>query len=196
MSRPAVFLDRDGVLVEEIYYPETGETEAPLSAKDVRLLPGAAAAARRLADHGYALVVISNQGGAAKGKASLRDLWLAHERFVELLGGAGTRLDGWYYSYSHPHGSVTPFSGSSLDRKPSPYNVLVAAAQLDLDLSRSWMIGDRLTDMQCGRAAGVRVIRIRVVAVRGNADPDGDWPCAVNLADAGKIVETSVVSRL
>ena len=61
MSRPAVFLDRDGVLVEEIFYSQTGEWEAPLRPEDVRLIPGAAAAARRLAEAGYALVLISNQ---------------------------------------------------------------------------------------------------------------------------------------
>ena len=85
MSRKAVFLDRDGVLVEEIFYPRTGEREAPLAPEDVRLLPGVAPALRRLADAGYALVVISNQGGYAKGKTSLRALWLAHERFLALL---------------------------------------------------------------------------------------------------------------
>src|SRR6266576_385072 len=68
MSRSAVFLDRDGVLVEEVLYPETGEIEAPLKAEDVRLIPGAAASARRLAAAGYALVLVSNQGGMAKGK--------------------------------------------------------------------------------------------------------------------------------
>ena len=98
MSRPAIFLDRDGVLVEEIFYAHTGEREAPLSAEDVRLLPGVAAALRALADAGFALVVISNQGAYAKGKTTLRALWLAHERFVALLAEQGVRLDGCYYS--------------------------------------------------------------------------------------------------
>ena len=89
MSRPAVFLDRDGVLVEEIFYSQTGEWEAPLRPEDVRLIPGAAVAARRLAEAGYALVLISNQAAFAKGKTSLRALWLAHERFVELLASEG-----------------------------------------------------------------------------------------------------------
>ena len=85
MSRPAVFLDRDGVLVEEIYYPETGETEAPLKPEHVRLIPGAAAVMRRLEESNFVLILISNQAGFAKGKTSLRALWLAHERFVSLL---------------------------------------------------------------------------------------------------------------
>ena len=161
MSRPAIFLDRDGVLVEEIFYAHTGEREAPLSAEDVRLLPGVTAALRRLADAGFALVVISNQGGYAKGKTTLRALWLAHERFVALLAEQGVHLDGCYYSWGHPDGTVAHFSGPSLDRKPGPYNIFLAAAQLDLDLSRSWMVGDRDTDVECARAAEVRPMLIR-----------------------------------
>jgi histidinol-phosphate phosphatase family protein len=160
MSRPAVFLDRDGVLVEEIFYPHTGEREAPLAAEDVRLLPGVAAALQRLGRAGFALVVISNQGAYAKGKTTLRALWLAHERFVALLAEQDVRLDGCHYSYGHPDGTVPYFSGPSLDRKPGPYNILIAAAQLDLDLSRSWMVGDRETDAECARAAGVRPILV------------------------------------
>ena len=138
MSRPAVFLDRDGVLVEEVFYPQTVEWEAPLRADDVRLIPGAAAATRRLAEAGYALVLVSNQAAFAKGKTSLRDLWLAHERFVALLAAEGVVLDGVYYSYGHPEGTVPHFTGPSLQRKPGPYHLLVAAAQLDLDGARGW----------------------------------------------------------
>src|SRR6202012_3188016 len=160
MSRKAVFLDRDGVLVEEIFYPRTGEREAPLAPEDVRLLPGVGPALRRLAEAGYALVVISNQGGYAKGKTSLRALWLAHERFLALLSEQGTSLDGCHYSYGHPDGIIPHFSGPSLDRKPSPYNIFIAAAELDLDLQGSWMIGDRQTDVACALAAGLRPILI------------------------------------
>ena len=160
MSRPAVFLDRDGVLVEEVFYPQTGETEAPLRPEDVRLLPGAAAAARALAQAGYALVLLSNQAAYAKGKASLRELWLVHERFVALLAGEAVTLDAVFYSYSHPNGIMPHFSGPSLERKPGPYNLIIAAAQLDLDLTRSWLVGDRESDVACALAAGVRPIRV------------------------------------
>jgi D-glycero-D-manno-heptose 1,7-bisphosphate phosphatase len=160
MSRRAVFLDRDGVLVEEIFYPHTGEREAPLAPQDVRLFPGVGPALRSLAEAGYALVVISNQGAYAKGKASLRALWLAHERFLALLAEQGAKLDGCYYSYSHPNGTVPHFSGHSLERKPGPYNIFAAAAQLDLDCHGSWMIGDRETDVACATAAGLRPILI------------------------------------
>jgi histidinol-phosphate phosphatase family protein len=186
MSRPAIFLDRDGVLVEEIFYPHTGEREAPLSAEDVRLLPGVAAALKRLADAGFALVVISNQGAYAKGKTTLRALWLAHERFLALLAEASVRLDGCYYSYGHPDGTVPHFSGPSLDRKPGPYNVLIAAAQLDLDLSCSWMIGDRDSDVECARAAGVQPILVGQGREREN-QPD-DLICTSGLPKAAEII--------
>jgi D-glycero-D-manno-heptose 1,7-bisphosphate phosphatase len=70
------------------------------------------------------------------------------------------RFDATFYSYGHPDGVVRHFSGPSLDRKPGPYNLFIAAAQLDLDLERSWMIGDRDTDVACARAAGVRAILV------------------------------------
>jgi len=181
MSRKAVFLDRDGVLVEEIFYPRTGEREAPLAPEDVRLLPGVAPALISLAQAGYALVMISNQGGYAKGKASLRALWLAHERFVALLAEQGARLDGVYYSYGHPDGTVAHFSGPSLDRKPGPYNIFVAAAQLDLDLAGSWMVGDRDTDVACAVAAGVRPILISPQRGDGDLIRVPDFPAAAGV---------------
>ena len=70
------------------------------------------------------------------------------------------RFDAAFYSYGHPDGVVPHFSGPSLDRKPGPYNLFIAAAQLDLDLARSWMIGDRESDVACARAAGVRAILV------------------------------------
>jgi D-glycero-D-manno-heptose 1,7-bisphosphate phosphatase len=161
VSRPAVFLDRDGVLVEEVFYAETGEWEGPLRPEDVRLTQGAAAALRAFNNSGYVTVLISNQGGYAKGKTTLRSLWLAHKRFVDLLAAEDAKLDNFFYSYGHPDGVVPHFSGPSLDRKPGPYNVLIAAAQLDLDLSKSWMIGDRQSDMACAQLVGIRSILVK-----------------------------------
>jgi len=158
MSRPAIFLDRDGVLVEEIFYPATGEWEAPLVPEDVRLIPHSAEAARRLSEAGFGLVLVSNQAGFAKGKTSLRALWLAHERFVDLLAMEGVELVDAFYAYSHPNGIVDHFTGPSLDRKPGSYNLFIAAARHDVDLARSWMVGDRETDVACARGAGVRAI--------------------------------------
>ena len=70
---------------------------------------------------------------------------------MALLAEEGVRLDGCHYSCGHPDGTVPHFSGPSLDRKPGPYNIFIAAAQLDLDLGRSWMVGDRETDVECAQ---------------------------------------------
>ena len=184
MSRPAVFLDRDGVLVEEVFYPESGEWEAPWRADDVRLIPGAAAAARRLAEAGYALVLVSNQAAYAKGKTTLRDLWLAHERFVDLLAAQNVRLDAVFYAYGHPDGVVPHFSGPSLARKPSPYHLFVAAAQLDIDMTRSWMVGDRDTDVACAIAAGIRPILVENAHAGPRSGIGTVGILVANLADA------------
>jgi D-glycero-D-manno-heptose 1,7-bisphosphate phosphatase len=200
VKRPAVFLDRDGVLVEEIFYPETGEWEGPLFPEDVRLTLGAAAALRALSDSGLATVLVSNQGGHAKGKTSLRALWLAHERFLDLLAAEGACLDRCFYSYGHPDGVVPHFSGPSLDRKPSPHNLLIAAAQLDLDLTGSWMIGDRETDIACAQAVGVRGILIENPNAPV-ASSDAEFRCrtlaeAVSYVRNGGSVMGSETSRL
>jgi histidinol phosphatase-like enzyme len=104
---------------------------------------------------------------------------------LELLAAEGANIDGSYYSYGHPDGTVPHFSGASLDRKPGPYNIFVAAAQLDLDRHGSWMIGDRETDVACARAAGLRPI---LLAPRGTASGDDvelirapDLPAAVKV---------------
>ena len=181
MRRPAVFLDRDGVLVEEVYYPEFDETEAPMRPDDVRLLPGVGLAARRLQALGFFLILVSNQGAAAKGKVGLDVLWQVRSRFDALLAGEGVTLDADYYSFSHPSGTVPGLSGPSLDRKPSPYNLLVATARFDIDLGRSWMVGDRETDVACGRAAGVRTIRLgRSPPTEADHTAEG-FPAAVDI---------------
>ncbi len=87
-------------------------------------------------------------------------LWLTHERFVALLAREGVTLDAVFYSYSHPDGIMPYFSGPSLERKPGPYHLIIAAAQLDLDLARSWLVGDREADVACAQAAGVRPILV------------------------------------
>jgi D-glycero-D-manno-heptose 1,7-bisphosphate phosphatase len=158
--RPAVFLDRDGVINEEVYYPEFGEWEAPMASTDLVLKSGAVDALRELQGMGYALILVSNQAAFAKGKTALRSLHEVHERFDLLMRTGSVRFTDYHYSFSHPDGTVPSFSGRSVERKPSPYLLFVAQAKHDLDLARSWLIGDRTTDIECGRAAGVRTILV------------------------------------
>ncbi len=156
----AVFLDRDGVLSEEIYYQRTGRWEAPLGPEDLALRPGVPAALWRLATLGYELFLVSNQGAYARGNATLEALWAVHDKLVGLLAAEGIRFKDCYYAFGHPEGVVPYFSGASLARKPGPYFLLVAAARYGIDMPHSWMVGDQDTDMACGSAAGVRTVLV------------------------------------
>lgn len=143
--RPAVFLDRDGTLIEHVHYLCEPEK--------VKLVPGAAQAVRRLQSLGYACVVVTNQSVVGRGMLSERGLEEIHHAMHRELAKGGTRLDG---VYSCP---VAPTQGDPLviehpDRKPAAGMLFRAARELGLDLSRSWMVGDSLTDVMAGSNAG------------------------------------------
>ena len=159
-GRPAVFLDRDGVLNELITDADSGMPESPLSVADVRLIPGAAAAVATLAAHGYALVCVTNQPAAAKGRVSVEELEAIQLRVAELLAREGARLDSWRMCLHHPNGVVAELSGACDCRKPAPGMLLDAAEDLKLDLSRSWLVGDTDADMEAAAAAGCRTVLI------------------------------------
>jgi len=185
-GRPAAFLDRDGVLNEGMPDPGSGLLESPLEPKDVRLLPGVGAAARALADAGYALVCVSNQPAAAKGRISVQELLAVHERVVELLAREGVRLDAWRLCLHHPEGVVEELSGRCDCRKPAPGMLLDAAGALHVDRDSSWMLGDTDTDVAAGQAAGCRVVLIEYPGSAhkrtGRSQPDllaADLPDAV-----------------
>jgi D-glycero-D-manno-heptose 1,7-bisphosphate phosphatase len=160
IKNKAVFLDRDGVITSDVYYEQWEEWEAPISPEDVRLLPNVIEALSRIQQAGFLLFIVSNQGAYAKGKTQLESLLATEEHVAVLLDDAGINIQKAYYSYSHPQGIVKGFSGVSLERKPSPYFLCIAAATYGVDLSKSWMIGDRDTDILCGQAAGCRTLQI------------------------------------
>lgn len=144
--KPAVFLDRDGTLIEEANYL--------VNPADVRLIPGAGKAVAHLRDAGFAVVVVTNQSAIGRGKLTEAGLTLIHEEMTRQLEARGATLDGIY------HCSVAPTTSSREtiehpDRKPGPGMLVRAAAELDLDLARSWMVGDTLSDLLAGRNAGV-----------------------------------------
>jgi D-glycero-D-manno-heptose 1,7-bisphosphate phosphatase len=156
----AIFLDRDGVLNELRVDPVSGLGESPLQVRDVRLIPGAAAAARTLAGADFALICVSNQPAAAKGRVSVEQLLAVHGRVVELLSREGVRLDASRLCLHHPDGVVPGLSGRCACRKPAPGMLLDAARALDVDLRCSWMVGDTDGDVGAGRAAGCRTLLV------------------------------------
>jgi D-glycero-D-manno-heptose 1,7-bisphosphate phosphatase len=153
MPREAVFLDRDGTLVEEVHY--LGEPER------VRLIAGAADAVRRLNDAGVLAVVVTNQAGVARGYFPEGRVAEVHRHLSALLAERGARIDAFYHCPHHPTEGVGEYRVACGCRKPKPGLLLAAARELDIDLGRSWMIGDKLCDAQAGAAAGCRTILVR-----------------------------------
>lgn len=145
--RPAVFLDRDGTIIQHVHHLHRVE--------DVALIPGAAQAIRRLTDAGYANVIVTNQSVVARGMLDIPGLERIHQRLEELLAGEGARLDGIYYCTTMP-GTSDQTQIEDRNRKPGPGMLEQAARELDLDLPASYMIGDSLSDLWAGRNAGCR----------------------------------------
>ncbi len=141
MSKRAVFLDRDGTIVED-----PGFLHEP---DKVKLLPGAAAAIRRLNDAGYRVIIVTNQSGIARGRFTVADYEAVQQRLGALLTAQGARLDGAYFCPHHPQ-----FTGPCDCRKPGLKLFRDAQAAFDIDFAQSWWVGDRLSDVQPARLLG------------------------------------------
>jgi D-glycero-D-manno-heptose 1,7-bisphosphate phosphatase len=144
--RPAVFLDRDGTLVEEVPYLHDPAR--------LVLVPGAGPALAALAAAGYALVVVTNQAGVAHGYYGEAAVARVHHRLRALLAADGVRLDGIWYCPHHPAGVVDGYARTCRCRKPAPGMLQEAAATLGLDLAASYLIGNHETDVEAAVAAG------------------------------------------
>lgn len=155
----AVFLDRDGVINALVPDPRSGTRESPYRPEDVRILPGVAGALDELSAAGLILVVASNQPAAAKGIASEAELDAVHERVVALLGSHAAAISEWRYCRHHPDASEPRLRECDC-RKPKPGMLLDAARALDIDLARSWAVGDADRDIEAGIAAGCRTVLI------------------------------------
>lgn len=153
-----IFLDRDGVINELVYYHEQGIVDSPFTVEQFRLRPGVGEAIRKLHDMGYKVVLVSNQPGIGKGNMSRGTFDKIKQKMKDELAKDGAFLDGEYYCFHHPEASVKRLRGNCECRKPKPGLLLQAAQELDIDLSHSWMIGDGLTDVKAGKAAGCRTI--------------------------------------
>jgi D-glycero-D-manno-heptose 1,7-bisphosphate phosphatase len=169
-----VFFDRDGVLTELVWNERTKDRESPHSVKDLRLRKHAVRALAALQSRGYELFLVSNQPSYAKGKASMEDLRAVAATFAARLRRRGVRFRESYYCFHHPQGVVAPYARRCRCRKPSPHFLRLAARRYGVDLRRSWMVGDRDTDIECGRRAGCRTVLMRSRAARDDVDPRPD----------------------
>jgi D-glycero-D-manno-heptose 1,7-bisphosphate phosphatase len=171
----AIFLDRDGVLNDLVYYADTGEHESPRTSADFRLLPDVTESLQRLQSAGWILFVVSNQPSYAKGKCTLDDLHGVEAALASMLAQHDIAIRDFYYDYTHPQAVLADYRRVSLTRKPAPGFLLQAAQDHAIDLTQSWMVGDRDTDIQCGQAAGCQTALITTsadAAKRGQSHPD------------------------
>ena len=146
-SRPAVFFDRDGVLNVDDGYVVTPDPS--------KIMPGAFEAVRLANREGYAVVIVTNQSGVARGYFAESDV-RAYLRWMEAqFRGAGAVIDAAYYCPHLPEGAVEPYRRDCDGRKPKPGMILRAMAEFDIDPSRSVLIGDSSTDLMAAEAAGV-----------------------------------------
>ncbi|MBF0170376.1 MAG: HAD family hydrolase, partial [Nitrospinae bacterium] len=153
MKRPAVFLDRDGCInVEDHYITDIAR---------FRLYPWSVDALRRLQEAGFALVVVTNQGGIAKGLTPVALVEETHALLRRWLAEAGIAIDRIDYCPHHPDSGHPVLSLPCDCRKPEPGMILRAVEELNLDLSRSYVVGDKLSDVALGKNLGVTSLLVR-----------------------------------
>lgn len=152
MRRWAVFLDRDGVINEEVNYLSSPEL--------LKLLPGAAQAVRQLNQRRIPVIVISNQAGVARGYFSEEDVLRIHDRLSNLLSREGAHVDRYYYCPHHPTEGTGLYRFDCECRKPKPGLLLRAGSEMNLDLTRSYLVGDNVTDVEAGIRAGAKSILV------------------------------------
>ncbi|MBI1752041.1 MAG: HAD family hydrolase [Acidobacteria bacterium] len=152
-TKPAVFLDRDGTLNEEVDFL--------CDPDELVMIPGAAAAVARLNAKGIPVVVVTNQSGIGRGKYGWTDFAAVMSRMGTLLAVENARIDAVYASPHHEQALGEYAVADHPERKPNPGMLLRAAEEHGLDLSRSWMVGDKALDIEAGRRAGCRVALVR-----------------------------------
>lgn len=163
MSRAGVLLDRDGTIIVDRGY--VGSVDR------VEFLDGAIGAVAALNEAGIPVAVVTNQSGVARGYYGLDDVELVHKHIAAELARHGAHIDLWLFCPYHPDGVVPAFTRLSADRKPGPGMALAAAQRLDLDLEKSWVVGDRGSDIGLARAVGARPLH---VGPASSGDPDAE----------------------
>jgi D,D-heptose 1,7-bisphosphate phosphatase len=150
MSNHAIFLDRDGTLNEDPGYISDPDK--------VVLFPDTGEALSLLKKYGFLLIIISNQSGIARGKITNKEVDAVNSRINSLLSEYKVKVDAFYYCPAHPDYN----NAEECDcRKPSPKLVFEAVKEFDIDLEKSYFIGDAVSDIQCGKNAGIKTILVR-----------------------------------
>ncbi len=152
-NNAAVFLDRDGTVNEEVGYLSQLE--------ELKLIPGAAEAIRQINESGMKAVVVTNQSGVARGFFTEEFVAKANAQLNEMLRSEGAFIDRFYYCPHHPTEGKDPYRIACPCRKPEPGMLLEAAQDLDIDLTRSYVVGDMLKDLTVAQRVGAKGVLVR-----------------------------------
>jgi D-glycero-D-manno-heptose 1,7-bisphosphate phosphatase len=160
MKNKAVFLDRDGVLNEVVYHKEMGILDSPFTTGQFKLLPDVGKAINNFHKLGYKVIIVSNQPGIAKDHHTMETFQEIQNKMKKELMKDNAKVDGEYYCFHHPEGEIKEYTKVCDCRKPKPGLILKATEEQDIDIDKSWMIGDGITDIQAGHSAGCKTILI------------------------------------
>ena len=160
MKNKAVFLDRDGVINELIYYEEQGIIDSPFTVEQFKLFPNVEKAIKKFQKLGFKTIIVSNQPGIAKKNFTVNTFEKVREKMIRELKKMDAEIDLEYYCFHHPDGKIRKFRKICKCRKPKPGLLFTAAKEHNINLSRSWMIGDGITDIKAGKVAGCKTILI------------------------------------
>ncbi len=163
----AIFLDRDGIINEFVYYHDIDTIDAPRGASQVKLVHGISQLIKAVREMGFKTIIASNQPGMALGKLTRESFEGITQRIKNLLGEEGAILDNEYYCTHHPFGIHESLAIQCDCRKPGIGMFKKAEDELGIDLKKSWFIGDGLTDVKAGFTAGCKTI------LRGFPDQTG-----------------------
>jgi D,D-heptose 1,7-bisphosphate phosphatase len=189
MLAPAVFLDKDGTIIDDLPYN--------VDPRRIVLLPGTEQGLQLLHKAGFKLFVITNQSGIARGYFTEQDLAGVERHLREVMEGFGVPLSGFYYCPHLPEGRIASYAVRCACRKPEPGLIFRAAREHSLDVRNSWFVGDILNDVEAGRMAGCRTVLI-------NNGKETEWILSMkrlphhivgNLAEAAAVITAVTAGR-
>jgi len=160
MIHRAVFLDRDGVINPLVYNVATGEYESPHRPEDFSLYVYTEKSLRLLKTAGYLVIVVSNQPSYAKGKTSIENIKAIEQLLEDFSAQHGGLIDRSYYCYHHPKGIIKDYTCVCECRKPGTLFLRQAATEFSLKPEKCWFVGDRDTDVECGRNFGCKTVKV------------------------------------
>lgn len=190
MSQPAVFIDRDGTLIEDADYLSSPE--------EIRILPGSIPGLQRLHQAGYLIVIVTNQSAVARGLISEDQLGLIHERLIEQVETLGGSIDAVYYCPHHPTEGIGEYRRQCDCRKPLPGMMLRAGDELNIDLAQSYLVGDAWRDVEAALAAGVIPLKVPRPAGREEERRDDLFVLAEvsNISEAADVILAADINEV